>query len=143
MLEDGSWQRPHRARRRDEFVPIEEVSEEDLHPDYLSRVASPEDELIRREEEEGEVSASVDPELANEFATEEVLLTEKAEDRVRMEVESAGADTDVKEPPVRPPRLKTQGSARGEGGYGRRGREHPGKHKKGSDTIRRHEGLTG
>jgi hypothetical protein len=146
MLEDGSWEKPQRPRKRGEFIPIEEVHQEHLHPDFHAGPATPEEELIAQEEEREAGSRDdvpdyskfehllIDPETGQE-KTREYYEKQLREAIARF---TAGEEDDP-EPPVRNQGPNSSGSRTRSASQGWRGKE-PRKHQKGGETIRKRNG---
>src|SRR6185369_7222084 len=85
MQEEGWFEKPQirREGKKKVFIPIEEISEEDIHPDYFQSPRTPEQELIDKQEQTQELHTLVDHSLT----AEEQKLIAKAETDVSKTVE--------------------------------------------------------
>lgn len=134
---EGGYERPHRPRKAGEFIPIEEVSEEHLSPDW-PRPLTPEEIMIQAEEmDEEDAIASQKNIEDDEYAIDEPIEREVLEKNLREAIQrfKDSEEGDDEGPAARKPRLKDEGGMRPTHGW--RGKESKSKHKKGSDSIRK------
>ena len=159
------WQNP-RKRKTDSFTPIDQVSEEDLHPDYRTSrgLLNPEEALIAAEDREfmkdisdEDWAAWVENMLTDDPPEDSTIEYpwEKNEDEYWQRLELLGRAYETREERhedlqelmdrFRMPqgtskqeieRLISKHSKTGRS-YGIRGRENRNKHLRGTDTIRR------
>jgi len=160
---EGAWENP-RTRKIDKFIPIEDVSEEDLAPGYPTNgTKNPEEELIAKQENNdydpifpesmnddewndfvkrrlSEEEEKPHQEIETEYGTIFDNLMERYQTREehgegiqelmdKFHLSGVNLKEDIERFVSKHP--KTGRS------YGVRGRENPGKHKKGLETIRR------
>jgi hypothetical protein len=134
MFEDGSWEKPHRPRKSDEHIPIEEVSQEDLRPGYDSGPKTPEELLI---EEEEMVHNSFDVDALNRYEHKE--RDQRIADLREAIAGYEASRNEVDDPAIRKSKVRAEGSGRPAQGW--RGKEPIDKHNKGKSTIRKSDSL--
>lgn len=147
MEKMGEWEKPQRPPKPRDFIPLEEISEEHVSPDW-PRPLTPEEELIQAEEarESDEMAGVLEARRSHQEARnlnsegfedknplpyEDPLPNHQYEDIAKKHAEKADPN-EIEEPGVRKQKFKAEKTRV----YSKQGREEKGKHQKGSDSIR-------
>lgn len=148
MEKMGEWERPERPPKPRDFIPLEEISEEHVSPDW-PRPLTPEELLIQEEESVQEDTAFLaredqksslksraeSPNIEGgdqSFSREDPLPTHEYERIARERAAMSDTSDAVEEPEARKQKFKPEKTRK----YGKWGREQEGKHEKGGDSIR-------
>lgn len=150
MEKMGEWEKPQRPPGPRDFIPLEEISEEHVSPDW-PRQLTPEELLIQEQEaresdamarvlesrashQEAKGLSNEDIEDKNPLPYEDPLPVHEYEEIAKKRAEKSDSN-DIEEPGERKQKFKAEKTRV----YSKQGREEKGKHQKGGETTRKFE----